>query len=145
MLIVGCGFPDDLWYQVEHQVWARPEADGSVRVGITSLGIKLAGELYMCRPKSVGVAVEPGRAIAIVELAKTIASVKSPLRGRIVEVNPRLATEPALVGRDAYGEGWLARVEPADWPADAAALLHGDAVGPAMAAHARLYRLEQSP
>jgi glycine cleavage system H protein len=141
VLIAGCEFPDDLWYHVEHQVWARPEADGLVRVGITALGVRLAGDLYMCRPKSVGIVVEQGRAIAIVELAKTIASVKSPLGGRIVEVNPRLAAEPALVGRDPYGEGWLARVEPADWPADTAALLYGEAVGPAMAAHARLYRI----
>jgi len=141
MLIAGCEFPDGLWYHVEHQVWARPEADALVRVGITALGMRLAGDLYMCRPKSVGSVVGQGRAIAVVELAKTIASVKSPLRGRVAEVNPRLAAEPALVGRDPYGEGWLARVEPDDWTADRAALLHGDAVGPAMLAHARLYRL----
>jgi glycine cleavage system H protein len=142
LIVAGCEFPDDLWYHVEHQVWARPEGDGLVRVGITALGVRLAGDLYMCRPKGVGIVVGQGRAIAVVELAKTIASVKSPLGGRIAEVNPRLAAEPARVGRDPYGEGWLARVEPADWAADAAALLHGEAVGPAMAAHARLYRIE---
>ena len=59
-------FPPDLHYHVEHQVWARV-AGGVARVGITSLGIRLAGEIYMCRPKIVGSMVEQGRSVAVVE------------------------------------------------------------------------------
>lgn len=142
MLIAGCEFPDGLWYQVEHQVWARPEGDGSVRVGITALGVKLAGDLYMCRPKGVGSVVEAGRSIAVVELAKAIVSVKSPVAGEVVEVNARLAGEPQLVQHDPYGAGWLARIAPRDWAGDAATLVHGDAVAPAMQQHAWLHRME---
>ena len=142
MLIAGCEFPETLWYHVEHQVWAQPLGDGTARVGISALGIKLAGEVYMCRPKSVGSVVEPGRSIAVVELAKSIVSVKSPVGGPVVEVNARLAETPELVHHDPYGDGWLARVALTDWVADAAALLHGEAVVPAMQQHARLYRVD---
>ena len=133
-------FPANLHYLIEHQVWARPHGDGSATVGITALGIRLSGEIYMCRPKSVGTVVEQGRAIAVVELAKSIVSVKTPVSGTVAAVNPLLADDPGLVHRDPYGEGWLARVTLADFTADQALLLHGDAVGPAMARHAELFR-----
>lgn len=134
--------PPDLHYLVEHQVWARLGSDGSVVAGITSLGIRLAGEIYMCRPKAVGAVVEQGRSMAVVELAKSIVSVKSPVSGTVLEINPRLANEPELVHQDPYGGGWIARIRPADWAEDARTLLHGDAVGPAMAHHAWLNRTD---
>jgi glycine cleavage system H protein len=139
---VGLAFPSDLWYSIEHQVWARLGDDGTAVVGITSLGIQLAGEIYMCRPKSVGSVVEQGRSVAVVELAKSIVSVKSPVAGAVVEINDRLAATPELVERDPYGAGWLARLRLLGFEADSAALLFGDAVAPAMAHHAWLHRQE---
>lgn len=134
--------PTDLHYLIEHQVWARLHGDGTATIGITALGVQLAGEIYMCRPKAVGSVVEQGRSVAVVELAKAIVSVKSPLSGEVLEVNPRLAGEPERVHRDPYGEGWLAKLRPSAWPAEAAALVTGDAVAPAMAHHAWLNRAE---
>jgi glycine cleavage system H protein len=142
MLVRGFEFPDALHYLVEHQVWARIDGDGLVSVGITSLGIRLAGEIYMCRPKGVGQAVEQGRSVAVVELAKSIVSVKSPLSGTVVEVNPRLAASPELVHSDPYGQGWLARLRPSAWETERAALAHGDAVAAAMEHHAWLNNVE---
>ena len=134
-------FPSDLHYCVEHQVWARLQGDGTATVGITSLGIALAGgEIYMCRPKAVGTVVEAGRSLAVVELAKSIVSVKSPVSGVVVEVNPLLAESPERVHEDCYGEGWLARLQLADFEADRAALLHGEPVAAAMEHHAWLNR-----
>lgn len=143
MSLVPAVFPPGLHYDVLAQTWARPEADGSITVGITALGIALAGEIYMCRPKPPGQSVERGRSIAVVELAKAIVAVKSPLGGIVIEANPALAQRPQLVHHDPYGEGWLARLQPADWRADAASLVHGEAVEPAMAAYAA--RAAQEP
>jgi glycine cleavage system H protein len=142
MLIRGCAFPEDLWYHVEHQVWLRPEPGDHARVGITTMGLRLAGEIYMCRPKPVGATVEQGRSMAVVELAKAIVSVKSPAHGEVVEVNPRLAAEPERVHLDPYGEGWILRLRLTRWDADRADLVHGDAVAPAMEHHAWLHQLE---
>lgn len=136
-------FPTGLLYDVANQVWARPEADGSVTVGITALGTRLSGEVYMCRPKPVGQAVARGRSVGVVELAKSIVSVKSPLAGVVCAVNPLLATEPERVHLDPYGSGWLVRITPTDWSADGATLLHDEAaVAQAMAHHAWLHREE---
>lgn len=138
----GLEFPGDLLYLVEHQVWARLEGDGLATVGITALGIRLSGEIYMCRPKPVGSEVGLGRSIAVVELSKSIVSVKSPLSGTVAEVNAALQDEPERVHRDPYGSGWLARLRPAQWAAERGLLLGGDTVPAAMAEHARLFRIE---
>jgi glycine cleavage system H protein len=135
-------FPDGLHYLVEHQTWARVHDDGTATVGITSLGIRLSGEIYMCRPKSVGSLLEQGKSVAVVELAKSIVSVKSPVTGTVVEVNPALAEKPELVHQDPYGAGWLARVALTQFDTDRAALVTGDAVAAAMAHHAWLHRQE---
>ncbi|MCZ2290322.1 MAG: glycine cleavage system protein H [Burkholderiales bacterium] len=129
--------PPELHYLIEHQVWARLHEDGSATVGITALGIRLSGEIYMARPKGVGVAVVQGGSVGVVELAKSIVSVKSPVTGIVVEVNAQLADRPQLVHQDPYGRGWLARIRLADLERDAAQLVHGDAVAAAMREHAR--------
>lgn len=129
-------FPSDLLYLVEHDVWARLHGDGTATVGITALGIKLSGEIYMCRPKSVGTRIEQGRAIAVVELAKAIVSVKSAVTGTVIAVNPLLEDTPELVHRMPYGDGWLARLTLEDIEADMRHLVQGAAVAQAMARHA---------
>lgn len=135
--------PVDHLYLIEHQVWARVDADGLVTQGITALGVRLSGEVYMCRPKGVGVVVEQGKSMGVVELAKSIVSVKSPLGGEVVAVNPRLRDEPELVHRDPYGAGWLLRLRPSNLAGESEALVTGDAIAPAMAAHARLFRIDE--
>jgi glycine cleavage system H protein len=143
MMAAGLPFPEELHYDIEHQVWARLEADGSATVGITALGVQLAGEVYMCRPKSVGIVVERGRGIAVVELAKSIVSVKSPLSGTVLAINESLATAPEMVHGSPYEEGWLARLQPSAWEAESSALLHGPAVVAAMEHHAWLHRVDE--
>jgi glycine cleavage system H protein len=140
-MVVGLSFPDDLHYLVEEQVWARLAGDGTATVGITSLGIALAGEVFMCRPKSVGQVIERGRAVAVVELAKSIVAVKSPVTGTVLAINEALAGRPEQVSSDPYGQGWIARLRLTDEAAERAALLHGPAVAVAMQRHAWLHQV----
>jgi glycine cleavage system H protein len=134
-------FPPDLHYLIEHQVWARDEGSGHFTVGITALGVALAGEIYMCRAKQAGSIVEQGRSIAVVELAKSIVSVKSPLNGIVREANPSLAQAPERVHTDPYLSGWIARIEAAS-ASGIEHLVYGAAVRPAMIEHARLYGID---
>lgn len=135
-------FPGDLYYLVEHQTWARLMEDGSVVVGITSLGVALSGEIYMCRVKPIQSEVDQGKSIAVVELAKSIVSVKSPVRGVVTRVNPLLTSRPELVHLDPYGEGWLAHMQVIDFGADRAQLAHGETVAALMSRHAWLNKLK---
>jgi glycine cleavage system H protein len=133
---LGLTFPADLYYLVEHDVWARLHGDGTATVGITSLGIKLAGGIYMCRAKPAGAEIEQGRSVAVVELAKAILSVKSPVSGAVLAGNPLLDEQPELVQRDPYGDGWIAHLKLRDFATDAPGLAYGADVLAAMARHA---------
>jgi len=144
MQIESFTFPDDRLYLLEHQMWALPLGDGTVQVGGTELGMNMAGDIYMCRVKAPGTVLEQGRGIAIVELAKSIISVKSPLSGAIVKINPQLASEPELLNRAPYGAGWMAVVQPSDWERESQGLIGtGDTLRAAVEETLRLYRLNE--
>ena len=125
-------FPTDLLYLVEHDVWARLHGDGTATIGITALGIKLSGEIYMCRAKPVGSVVAQGRSVGVVELAKAIVSVKSAVSGTLLEANALLDDTPELVHRDPYGDGWIARLALADLDTDRAQLIESSALSESM-------------
>ena len=127
MLIAGAEVPVDRWYWVDDQTWALPLPDGRVRVGITALGLKASGDIYMCRPKSVGSEVVQGRSIGVVELSKSIVSVKSPLSGVVVRVNEALEEQPELVHRSPYDAGWLVELSPSNLDDDLTRLAVGEA------------------
>ena len=145
MKIADLEFPEHLYYFVEHDTWARREDDGTVTVGISALGIALSGDLYMCRPKAVGSVVEAGRGIAVVELAKSIVSVKSPIAGKVVAINAALEEMPQLIHRDPYGAGWIARLAPVNWERDLNMLVTGEAIAPVIQERAWLMRQADKP
>ena len=127
MLIAGADIPELLWYWIDDQTWAMPLEGGRVRVGITALGLKASGDIYMCRPKSVGSEVEQGRSIGVVELSKSIVSVKSPLSGVVMRVNEALEARPELVHQSPYDAGWLVELAPSRLGEDQARLAIGEA------------------
>jgi glycine cleavage system H protein len=119
--------PTGFWLWAEDQTWALPLPNGHVRVGITALGVKASGDVYMCRPKSVGSEVEQGRSIGVVELSKSIVAVKSPLSGVVVKVNEALEEKPELVHQSPHEAGWLAELAPSNLDAEKARLAIGEA------------------
>jgi glycine cleavage system H protein len=145
MKIAELDFPEELWYLPEWDTWARLDQEGVATVGISSLGIALSGELYMCRPKSKGSELEQGRAIAVVELAKSVVSVKSPLTGVVLEVNPLLEDHPELPFKFPYGDGWLAKVQLTRWDQDQQGLRQGRQIEADVRQRMYLYKLLDSP
>jgi len=135
----NCNVPEDLYYWVEEHVWARPEAVGSVTIGLTDAAQRLAGIVVSATPKKIGRAVRKGKSSGTVESGKWVGPVRSPLNGEIVEVNPALGLNPKLLNSDPYGEGWFARIQPEDWEADKAALVTG---GEAVAAYEAFLKAE---
>jgi glycine cleavage system H protein len=104
--------PAGFWLWPEDQTWTQCLPNGHVRIGITALGLRASGDIYMCRPKPVGSEVEQGRSIGVVELSKSIVSVKSPLSGVVIQVNEALEDQPELVHRSPYDAGWLVELAP---------------------------------
>ncbi|MEJ5210809.1 MAG: glycine cleavage system protein GcvH [Burkholderiales bacterium] len=123
----GCPFPDDLYYDVESNVWCRREPDGSVTVGMTAYATALAGPIVAFTPKAVGRRVEQERSVATVESGKWVGPVKAPVSGEIIAVNEALDAQPGLVNEDPYGAGWMVRMQPSEWDEEVGTLLTGEA------------------
>lgn len=111
MIVVrGCAFPQDRYYHADYNVWVQRTAVDVVTLGATSFGVALAIEFFAFTPKAIGMAIEAGRAVGLLELSKTVVSVRSPVAGTLLEVNAAAVAKPSLVGSDPYGAGWLARL-----------------------------------
>lgn len=136
MDILGYDYPDAAFFYLKEDMWCRPCSDGRMEVGVTSFGIHLSGDFYMCRPKSPGTVLAQGQTLAVAELSKSVVAIKSPLSGEVAEVNPLLEDTPEVVHQEPYGRGWLVRIAASDWHADLAQLAHGDML--AAAAQARM-------
>lgn len=109
----GCHFPDPLHYDVPHHVWYAEAGEGLVRAGMTVVGVALAREVLVFTPRRAGRDVAPGRAMATVESAKWVGSVRAGFAARIEAVNAPLTARADPVNRDCYGEGWLLLLRPA--------------------------------
>ncbi len=122
--VVGCNIPEDLYYLIEKHVWARPQ-DGLIVVGLTDVAQHLAKGIISVTTKRVGRALQKGKSIGTVESSKWVGPVPAPVGGEIVAVNEALTSDPGLLNRDPYGEGWIARLRPDDWDAESADLVTG--------------------
>lgn len=127
----GCNLPDDLYYNVENNVWARKEADGMITVGMTAYACSLAGEIVSYTPKKVGKEIEQNKSVATVESGKWVGPVKAPVNGEVIATNEAVSAKPGTINADPYGNGWMIKMKPANWDADSGALVTGAAVATA--------------
>jgi glycine cleavage system H protein len=130
----GCNIPDDLFYNVENNVWARREGDGTITIGMTAYACSLAGEIVSYTPKKVGKEIEQNKSVTTVESGKWVGPVKAPVTGEILATNPDVAAKPGTINADPYGSGWLVKMKPVNWDADSGSLITGGAVAAAFEA-----------
>ena len=109
--------PDDLRYAKSHE-WLR--ADGTV--GITDHAQHELSDVVFVDLPAVGKVVKAGEVVCVVESVKAASDIYAPVSGTVTATNPGLATNPALVNTDAYGEGWMFKLELAN-PAERDALM----------------------
>ncbi len=110
--VKGCSIPDDLYYNIENNVWARRESDGKVTIRMTAYAAALAGRIVSCTPKKVGRSVEQNKSAGTVESGKWVGPVKTPVAGEVVQINSSVTSSPATINSDRYGAGWLVKLKP---------------------------------
>jgi glycine cleavage system H protein len=103
--------PQDLKFTRDHE-WARTEADGSITVGITDFAQDQLGDIVFVELPDKGSTVGQFDAFGVVESTKSVSDLISPIGGRVIAVNNDLDGRPEVVNDDAYGEGWMIRVQP---------------------------------
>ena len=114
--------PPDLRFALTHE-WLRT-ADGTVGISDHAQA-ELSDIVYVDLPK-VGRQVTAGESVAVVESVKAASDIYAPVAGEIVAVNDALASSPANLNSDPYGDGWLFRLK-ITAPTEAEKLLDSDA------------------
>jgi glycine cleavage system H protein len=104
--------PDGLLYSKEHE-WLKIDGDVGT-VGITDYAQNSLGDIVYVELPRVGQTIQQHGSIGVVESVKAVSDLYTPVGGEVVEINPALEADPALVNRDAFGEGWLYKVKLAD-------------------------------
>ena len=66
-----------------------------------------------------------GDIFGTIEAVKTVSDAFTPVSGEVVEVNPAIDADPALVNKDPYGEGWMVKVAMTN-PSEVDALLSAE-------------------
>ena len=105
--------PSELTVSKSHE-WVRLYDDGCVTVGITDHAQELLGDLVYVEVPEAGSELDAEQACAVVESVKAASDVYAPLAGTVLEANESLADSPEVVNRDAYGDGWIMKLKPAD-------------------------------
>lgn len=110
-IINDCDIPEELYYDGEHDVWARFEEGNTFVLGMTDIAQSLAGRFLYAHIKEAGRHVEAGKSIATVESSKWVGPVRTPLAGEIVAINEKVEADPSLINKSPYNDGWVARLK----------------------------------
>jgi glycine cleavage system H protein len=116
--------PNDLRYLQTHE-WHRLDGD-TVTIGITQFAAdELTDITYVDVKAKPGTKVAPNSRFGEIESVKTSSELYSGVGGTVTAVNEALSSDPGLVNRDPYGEGWMVKIK-VDDPAQVSQLLSAD-------------------
>lgn len=118
-------FPADCKYTKEHE-WLRIENGNIAIIGVTDFAQSELGDIVYIEIETAGQELEADEVFGSVEAVKTVSDLFLPLKGKVLEINPKLDAEPELVNNDPYGDGWMIKMEISDM-ADLAKLMDVDA------------------
>lgn len=100
--------PSNLKYTKSDE-WFDP---GSGAMGLTDYAqSQLSDIVFVEILVDVGDMLEAGKAIASVESVKASAEIYAAAAGKVTAVNKALSDKPETLNSDAYGEGWMVKVE----------------------------------
>jgi len=102
--------PNDRKYTKEHE-WAKSNGGNTVTMGITDHAQELLTDVVYVELPAVGRKVKKMQPFAVVESVKSVSDVFAPVSGEVLEVNRALEATPDLINKDAFGEGWIAKIK----------------------------------
>ena len=103
---------EGLYYSESHEF---VKVVGSIGyIGITDYAQHALGNIVYVDMPDVDDDIEVDEDFGAIESVKAASDLKSPVSGKVIEVNEALEDEPELVNTDPYGKGWIVKVEIAE-------------------------------
>ena len=124
-VVAGVALPEMLAYHPGH-TWARDEGDGRIRVGIDEFAACLIAGARKVETSPRGRWVRQGAKGWSIATPQGCATMLSPVDGEIVAVNEKVISDPELLSKDPYGEGWLIELRAPDFAVNLRNLMTGN-------------------
>jgi glycine cleavage system H protein len=93
--------------------WARLEGDYAT-IGISDYAQKELGDIVFVELPKIGSTVKQNQRFGTIESTKAASELYAPLNGTVSELNKDLAKNPQWINEDAFGKGWMIKIEIAD-------------------------------
>ena len=97
-------------YYSKNDEWVKVDGDIAT-VGITDYAQDKLGDVVYVGEVPVGKKVRKEDTVLTVESVKAASDIYAPVSGEIVEVNKAAVSDPSLLNKDPYGEGWLFKIK----------------------------------
>jgi glycine cleavage system H protein len=104
--------PAGLLFSKDHE-WVKLDGDVAT-IGITDYAQSSLGDIVYVELPRVGATLAQFGGIGVVESVKAVSDIFTPLGGEVLEINPAIEADPALVNREPFGEGWFYKLKLAD-------------------------------
>ena len=98
-----------LYFTKDHE-WIRVDGNNAT-VGISNHAQEQLGDIVFAETPEAGRSLRKGEEAAVVEYVKAASDVYSPISGTVIEDNPALADDPAIINNDPEGAGWFFKLE----------------------------------
>ena len=98
-----------VYFTKEHE-WIRVDGD-TATVGISNHAQEALGDIVFAEVPDAGRRLSKGQEAAVVESVKAASDVYAPVSGEVIEGNPAIADDPAIINRDPEGEGWFFKLK----------------------------------
>ncbi|MBN1510796.1 MAG: glycine cleavage system protein GcvH [Phycisphaerae bacterium] len=102
-------YPNDRKYTESHE-WVQVQGNVAT-MGITQFAADELTDITYVDLPAIGTAVSAGSPCGEIESVKATSEFLSAVDGKVTAVNTELADHPEWVNQDAYGKGWMVRVE----------------------------------
>ena len=96
----------------KEDTWVKVLDEDTVRIGITDYAQKMLSEIVYVELPEIDSEVSQFESFGSVESVKSIATLYSPITGKVTAVNDSLEDNPTLMNTDPYDSGWLLEVHP---------------------------------
>ncbi len=102
--------PKDLKF-IKTDEWVKIDGN-TAKIGISHFAQdQLSDIVYIEFNKEPGESIERDQVLVTIESVKAAADVKSPVSGKVIEINESLSDTPETLNEDPYENGWLCKVE----------------------------------
>ncbi len=100
---------EELLYAPTHE-WVHVSDDDVATIGITDFAVEQLTDLVYMELPEPGTLLTAGDEFGEVESVKAVSPMYSPVDGEVIEVNSGLPDNLEVLGDDAFGKGWIAKV-----------------------------------